>query len=152
ALDRELAWVHDASSGQLKAVLQPRHPPPRQPQIGDGFVELEFSAAGQRLAARSSFGRGFLFDSATGQELLEETAHHILLSPDGRLVLTMTTRENEAAVLWDAATGKHLLTLKPSQPQPGGDYSAVAFSLDSRRVLVACPDHSVRIWDAGTGL
>ena len=66
-------------------------------------------------------------------------------------MVTLTTPDKQVGTLWDTATGKRLLTLKPSQPQPNNDYAAVAFSPDGKRVLIGCPDHSVRVWDIADG-
>jgi WD40 repeat protein len=41
--------------------------------------------------------------------------------------------------------------LTPSQPQQGADYAAAAFCPDSQCVLVACPDHTARIWNVNDG-
>jgi WD40 repeat protein len=152
ASDRETAWLHDTASGKEVARLQSRKPADRRPAPGNAFADLVFSADGNRVLATSRFGKVYLFDAITGEELLEEDSGHLpQFSPDSRYAVTLTTRDKAAGTLWDAATGKRLLTLKPSQPQPSDEYGAIAFSRDSQRVLIECPDHSVRVWDTADG-
>jgi WD40 repeat protein/serine/threonine protein kinase len=181
SLDREMAWIHDSRTGAELAVLQPRQPRPAHPaglvfpansNFGYGFNNLEFNPAGTQVLASSLSGSAYLFDAATGKEQFVLTekggspCFYAIFSPDGRRVLTTpdalrpTTaglqlwparRDNTAASVWDAATGKQLANLQPSQAQPGGKYTVLAFSPDSQRVVGACPDRTVRIWDAADG-
>jgi len=67
-------------------------------------------------------------------------------SPDGRRVVTAS--DDETARVWDAETGKELLTL--IKGHRGSVWSA-AFSPDGRRVVTVPWDGTARIWDAETG-
>lgn len=49
--------------------------------------------------------------------------------------------------VWDAKTGKELLTLKGHT----GDVSSVAISLDGKRVASGSEDKTLKIWDSITG-
>ncbi len=66
-------------------------------------------------------------------------------SPDGKRVITGCW-DNKARV-WDAATGKPVLTLTGHL----GWVTTAAFVADGKKVLTAGRDLTVRLWDAATG-
>ncbi len=49
--------------------------------------------------------------------------------------------------MWDAATGKELLTLRGHS----GDVNSVACSPDGKRLATASADQTAKVWDAATG-
>jgi WD40 repeat protein/serine/threonine protein kinase len=65
-------------------------------------------------------------------------------SRDGRRVVTVC---NEAAQVWDAATGQ---AVTPPLTHANDVHSA-AFSPDGGRVVTASQDNTARVWDAATG-
>jgi tetratricopeptide (TPR) repeat protein len=75
----------------------------------------------------------------------------VAFSPDGKAVLTGTGVTDNAARLWDAATGRPLGPPLAHQ----GAVLAVAFSPDGKTVLTATggagADNAARLWDAATG-
>jgi len=69
----------------------------------------------------------------------------VAFSPDGRTVLT--AGDDQAARLWDAATGGPI-----GQPMThGGQVLVARFSPDGRTVLTAGDYQAARLWDAATG-
>lgn len=82
-------------------------------------------------------------------------------SPDGRLLVTSTSRLADPGVpesaapagtqgstcVWDALTGQPLTTLL----RHGAAVRYAAFSPDSRRLLTCSEDRTARIWDARSG-
>ena len=59
----------------------------------------------------------------------------------------VTASEDQTARLWDAATGKALVTLEGHT----GPVISAAFSPDGTRVVTASWDQTARLWDAATG-
>jgi WD40 repeat protein len=123
-------------------------------QPGSGAA---FSPDGRQILTAG--GDAILWDSATGkpvralQEPLlprkgaKDSNHFAAFSPDGRRVLTVSgDGKDSRARIWDAATGKQLLTIQ----EPGGFLGPLHFSPDGRKVLGACGDKSARLWDAAT--
>jgi WD40 repeat protein len=68
-------------------------------------------------------------------------------SPDGRRVVGATVTPSNAALIWDAATGKVLARLVGHRDS----VTQARFSRDGRLVLTVSDDHTARVWDAETG-
>jgi WD40 repeat protein len=65
------------------------------------------------------------------------------ISADGKIVVTGSA--DKTVKVWDAATGKELLTLKHK-----GAVLSVAISADGQRI-VSASDETAKVWDAATG-
>jgi WD40 repeat protein/serine/threonine protein kinase len=70
----------------------------------------------------------------------------LTFSPDGRRLIAGTTPGNEVLV-WDAATGKELLTLKGHAER----VHSVVFSPDGQRLVSLSRDQTTRVWDMPAG-
>ena len=132
----------------------------------NGRVCVAFSSDGHRLASPGKDGTVKVWDAATGEKLLTLAGHtatvnSVAFSPDGRRLastssLVPVTPENAAdnsprvgpgeAKVWDAATGREILTLKGSEGA-----SNVAFSPDGRRLAAVYGGGSIKVWNATTG-
>jgi len=66
----------------------------------------------------------------------------VVFSPDGSRIAT--TSWDRTIKLWDAATGRELLTLRGHT----GGVVCVAFSPDGRRLASGSNDKTARVWDA----
>jgi len=67
-------------------------------------------------------------------------------SPDGSRIVTASW--DKTAKVWDARTGRQLLTLRGHE----NALTAVAFSPNGRRIASSSLDETVRVWDADTGV
>jgi WD40 repeat protein/tRNA A-37 threonylcarbamoyl transferase component Bud32 len=119
-----------------------------------------FSPDGRRIVTAEKTGR--ICDAATGKELFvlgekdSPPINDAVFSPDGKQVLTrssgprvsQTDQDHVNAVVWDASTGKQLLTLKDSDTKFIGNCTAISFRHDGRHVLTASSSRTARIWDA----
>ena len=88
----------------------------------------------------------WVFETESGKRLAELVGHSgtirsLALFPDGRRVLTGS--EDHTAKLWDAQTGRELLSL----PHPDA-VSAVAVAPDGQRILTVCQNGTAMIWSA----
>jgi len=72
------------------------------------------------------------------------TINRAAYSPDGTHVVTAST--DKTAKIWEAATGKHVMTL--SHPDR---VMAAAWSADGERIATAGWDRTLRIWERSTG-
>jgi WD40 repeat protein len=80
----------------------------------------------------------------------------VAFSPDGTRIVTGSGDQHAPfeAKVWDARTGVYLFDLKGLPPRIQGvniPVVCVAFSPDSKRIVTAGSDKTVRIYDAGTG-
>src|SRR5207248_5723435 len=96
--------------------------------------------------ARAALARA-LFQTQWSLMLASHTGavRQVGFSPDGSRVVTAS--DDATARIWDATTGKELITLRGHT----GAVAAAAFSPDNSRVVTASNDKTARIWDATTG-
>jgi WD40 repeat protein len=93
-----------------------------------------------------------LRDLATGQETVltraaDQSLTYVGFSPDGRRLLTVSSRPNPLVVkLWDVESGRELWTLPDVKV-----LSALAFSADGGRLATAGPSEPIRVWDTASG-
>ncbi len=113
------------------------------------YWTLAFAPDGKTLAGYRQDEGVRLWDLESGRTRLkvEAVRSSLALSPDGRKVATSLTlrdvSKTQAVQLWDAATGKALLTL------PGSYATALAFSPDG--TVLAVGDRELRLWDVSSG-
>ena len=71
------------------------------------------------------------------------TVTTVAWSPDGSRLATAS--RDQTARVWDAATGKELLTVKGS----GGDFRCVAWSPDGKRLATTSWGKTAKVWEGG---
>lgn len=114
-------------------------------------MDIQFSPDGSWLAVGTYKGTLKVFDSSSGKKILEFSAspkgiQRIAFSPKGdRIALA----DQEGASVWDAMTGKQLLTY--SGHGEGLRLSGIAFSPDSKWIATTGNDATVQVWDSETG-
>ena len=73
------------------------------------------------------------------------SGHSVAWSPDGKRLATGS--DDNTAKVWDAATGKELLTLRGHSEL----CHSVAWSPDGKRLATGSLDRTAKVWDADTG-
>lgn len=92
-------------------------------------------------------------NSATDEpQLVAQLGHpriagKVVLSHDGRFLLSTGKDWSNEAILWDVATGLELYRVKG----PQGHFLSAAFSHDGRFIVTGTHDSVVNVWDVGTG-
>jgi WD40 repeat protein len=112
-----------------------------------------FSPDGRRLAIGGFLDRTVkVVDAQTGQALYTLKGHPAMVtkmafSPDGERLATGGL--HPVAKVWDARTGRELLTLK--MPAETAFVYQMAFGPDGRRLAVSASGQPGRVWDTSTG-
>jgi WD40 repeat protein len=140
------ARVWDAATGAQLIVFR-RH---------EGKVATAvFSPDGTRVVTASADRTARVWDAATGAALVVLEGHEsevatAVFSPDGKRVATsISSLEDGAVILWDAASGAELR--RWDTPKISGAAFGAAFSPDGRRILTAFELGSARVSDVDTG-
>ncbi len=141
------AKVWEATTGQELLTLK-----------GHSVTSVAFSPDGQRIVTGGRDWTAKVWEAASGKQLLTLKGHsdairsrgffppgqRVAFSPDGHRVVT--TSEDTTANIWEAASGKELLTLK-GHTNP---ISSMAFSPDGQRIVTGS-DYTAKVWDAASG-
>jgi WD40 repeat protein len=132
------ARISNAINGDVVAVLN----------CGSATVwSAIFSPDGLRAVTAGNVAR--VWDLETNQVIIEFNPNSSItsvgFSPDGTRIVTASP--DKMARIWDATSGRLLLTLNGHADEVWG----AVFSSDGRRVITASNDRTARIWDSMTG-
>jgi WD40 repeat protein len=104
---------------------------------------MTFSPDGRRLAAGLLDGYLLMWDTSTGELVVEalqisgNPIHHVIFEPDGR-TLAVTPLGSTEIYLFDAETGRRFGS--PLQSQRGGIVSDIAFTSDGQELIASSGD------------
>jgi RNA polymerase sigma factor (sigma-70 family) len=118
---------------------------------------IAFTRDGRQILSIDSSKAVVFWDAATGKEArrLEgrgDYLHTFVLSPDGKILATVDSREPKIR-LWNVATGKeiHELTLAPGAPPAlSGYWPSATFAPDGMTFAASMDDGVIRRWDTAT--
>jgi RNA polymerase sigma factor (sigma-70 family) len=118
-----------------------------------------FSPDGKQIVT-AGYGEAIIWDAQTGMEIRtlgqkEDFASYANFSPDGKRIATAC--HNNSVNIWEAETGKKLLSFQVLQLQPGraGGLQAALYSPDGKQIIARSSGgvdiESTTLWNAETG-
>jgi WD40 repeat protein/transcriptional regulator with XRE-family HTH domain len=121
------------------------------PAADGSIMDLQYSPNGAQLAVATRKGTITIYDSATGKKLLafvasSQEVQRVAFSPDGHRI---AAANQDGANVWDARTGKQLLTYNGHGE--GVRLSGIAFSPNGKWIASAGNDATIQIWNSETG-
>jgi WD40 repeat protein/predicted Ser/Thr protein kinase len=117
------------------------------PGPGRGFRFLTVSPDGKRVAATADPEQLRVSDLASGARLFAAEGRPLAYSPDGRWLAVVWTADDKTVVLLNAQTHETVAQIHGHEKF----VHWARFSPDSRRLATCSRDHTVRLWDVGTG-
>jgi WD40 repeat protein/serine/threonine protein kinase len=142
--DEKTIEVWDVQSGKEVMTLQGHR----------GTIwSLAFSPDGKQILSGSQDKTVKLWDAKTGVEVLtlrghEDTGVYGYFSPDGKRIISAGDRDGKIKV-WNAINGDELLTISWTKERV--KIWCVAFSPDSRRIVLGSVSGIIQVWDIETG-
>src|SRR5438876_3032510 len=157
ANSREGIRIHDASDGHFISLVPNSMPPfafsPRDDVLAvDTREGIAVWSVNEVKILRVLHGSEGVFDTRWIRE-----RRMLAFSRDGRSIFAArnTLRNGSIFALesWDEATGEHLETLpnRDRAPEHSGTISSLAFAPQAQLLATASWDHSIRLWELGTG-
>jgi WD40 repeat protein len=155
--------IWDTPSGRQIRTIHERLESSHSPSI-----RVAFSPDGNRLASSAFVDMDHdpsvkVWDTRTGREIFSfkiwdartsgdpkefrSALGGLTFSPDGKRLATTGDMIDHSVRVWDAQTGREILTLKGHRQHILG----VAFSPDGKRLASASGTPTVKVWDAQTG-
>jgi len=130
-----------------------------------GVVAVAFSADNKMLVSGDVNGQVKVWDVETGGNVLNlkglsepktkiggnGPAVVIAYSPNGKIIAG-STNSNADIIIWDAATGAQLKTLKGNANYYPNYVSSISFTPDGKNLASGYGDHTVILWDVSKGI
>ena len=119
------------------------------PVILEGYQSIAFSPDGTKFV--TSGENITIWDAVNVNELMKMNAVGGLASysPDGKYIISTDSQIGAKRIkIWDAITGKDLLTLSGHE----ATIWSLSYSPDGTRIASGSVDKTIRIWDASTGV
>jgi WD40 repeat protein len=115
---------------------------------------VAFCPSGNQFVTSSDDGSVRLWDAQTAKEIhcycRKAPVGNVAVSQDGRFVASAWddwTNNQFGVMVWDLSKGFRVQTLVGHSEV----VNSVAFTPDSRRIISASSDRTIRVWDLGTG-
>ena len=118
---------------------------------GIDFSPWPFPRTANGLSPAVLMGRPKVWEAASGEGTAHPQRAHerriisVAFSPDGQRIVTGSG--DQTAKVWEAASGRELLTLKGHTLRS----VSVAFSPDGQRIVTGSADQTAKVWEAASG-
>jgi RNA polymerase sigma factor (sigma-70 family) len=126
---------------------------------GDAVLSLAYSPDGKKVASGCGDGTVWVWEAATGKEMLSLKAHHyfisaVAFSPDGKVLISRGREDTPGPYggagtirVWDLATGRELRQFKGLEHGGG----VIALSADGKTLAAGSYGTTIFLWDLASG-